>query len=239
MTRIKLFCFPYAGGSATIYQKWRRHLREEIDLIPVELPGRGKRISEDLYKDIPDAIDDVLRIIKPAIKEGPYALFGHSMGAMITYHLAQRIRETGLPQPIHLFLSGRGAPSVQRTDKKRYSLMDNGEFMDAVLKLGGTSADFFQYPELMELFFPLLRNDFRLSESEAAGDIFVPMDTNMTVLLGKDEDLTPEQCMGWKRHTRKICNLICFNGGHFFIHDATEKITTIINNTFLNEVFIF
>ena len=238
MSKIKLFCVPYAGGSATMYHKWKKHLDDEIELVPVELPGRGRRIHEDLYQGIPDAVEDVFRIIKDNIHHSPYALFGHSMGAMITYHLAQKIRRSGILQPLHVFISGRGAPGVERKDKKKYSLMSDGEFLDAVVKLGGTSDEFFEHPELMELFFPLLRNDFRISESEKFDEPPAPLDNNITVFLGKEEDLTDEQCVGWKKHTRKMCNTIYFNGGHFFIHDETIKITKIINNTCLSDVFV-
>lgn len=233
MSKVKLFCFPYAGGSATIYNKWRKHLREEVELIPVELPGRGKRINEAFYRDIPGAVEDVLHIIRKEVQQSPYALFGHSMGAMIAYHLAQKIGKSDMAQPVHVFISGRGAPSVRREDKKRYSLMNDEEFLEAVIDLGGTSEDFLQHPELVELFFPLLRNDFQLSESEATEDVVVPLDSDITVLLGKDEDLTAEQCTGWRNHTEHTCNMIYFNGGHFFIHEETEKIAEIINSTCL------
>jgi medium-chain acyl-[acyl-carrier-protein] hydrolase len=234
MSKIKLFCFPYAGGSATIYNKWKNYVRADIEVVPVELSGRGRRIHETLYKGIPDAIDDVFNVIRDNAASAPYALVGHSMGAMISYHLAQKIRNSGMQQPLHIFFSGRGAPGIERKDKKKYSLMTRDEFVKEVIDLGGTSDEFFKHPELLELFLPLLRNDFRLSESENWEDEIVPLDNDITVFLGKDEDLTDEQCTAWKRHTKKICNTHYFNGGHFFIHDETERIAAIINSTLKN-----
>lgn len=234
MKKIKLFCIPYAGGSATIYTKWNRHLNPSVELVAVELAGRGSRMQEGLYQNIPEAVEDIFKFISKDIHQGPYAIFGHSMGAMLAYKLAQRIREAGGVEPLHIFLSGRGAPGIKRDDKKKYHLMNEKEFMEAIIKLGGTPPEFFEHPELMELFLPLLKNDFKLSESDDIPVEIKPLDQNLTVFLGKEEDLTAEQCDSWKKHTRKLCNIHYFNGGHFFLHNETEQITRIINNVLVN-----
>lgn len=231
MKKMKLFCIPYAGGSAIIYNKWSQQLHSSIELVPIELAGRGRRMHEEYYQNIPEAVEDIFNFISKDITQTPYAIFGHSMGAMLAYHLTQRIREAKVSQPVHVFLSGRGAPGIERDDKKKYHLMNEQEFLEAVVKLGGTPPEFFEHPELMQLFLPLLRNDFRLSESEDINAVIRPLDHQFSILLGKDEDLTAEQCDSWKRHTHKLCTTYYFNGGHFFLHDETTQITKIINNT--------
>lgn len=234
MSKIKLFCFPYAGGSAVIFNKWKQYLNAEIELIPIELAGRGKRIHEHLYPDAPAVINDVYEIVRKTIDGSPFSLFGHSMGAMISYQLCQRLSEYNYPTPLHVFFSGRSAPHVKRADEKKYYLLNEEEFKKEVINLGGTSPEFFDHPELLEVFLPLLKNDFKLVETDIHNGEIHPLDCNITVFLGKDEDLTTEQCDGWKKHTKKLCTINYFEGGHFFLHEETEQIVRLINNTLLS-----
>ncbi|MDW3194567.1 MAG: thioesterase domain-containing protein [Cytophagales bacterium] len=233
MNKLKLFCFPYAGGSAVIFKKWKQHLDPSIELRPIELAGRGKRIQEPLYNDIYEATDDIFHHIYEELIESPYAFFGHSMGAIIAHLLAHKINHTSLAEPMHLFFAGRGAPHVERQDEKKYHLMDNEDFKKEVINLGGTPPEFFNHPELLELFLPLLKNDFKIAETyEHQGEIQA-LSQNMTVFLGKEDDLTPEQCGEWEKHTTGTCSTHYFDGGHFFLHDETIAITDIINRTLI------
>lgn len=236
MSQIKLFCFPYAGGSAVIFSEWKRHLDPRIDLIPIELAGRGKRIHEPLYADVPALINDVCKIVTQMINGSSFALFGHSMGGMIAYQFSQKLRGMNYASPKHVFFSGKGAPHVKRPDEKKYHLLREDEFKREVINLGGTPPEFFDHPELLELFLPLLKNDFKLAEADIHNGQIHPLDSNISVFLGKDEDLTTEQCEGWKKHTTKSCNLHSFSGGHFFLHDETEHIVKIINKTLLSNL---
>lgn len=229
MRKLKLFCFPYAGGTASIYNNWRRHLDPGIELRLVELAGRGKRIDEPFYSDWTEMIEDIFSLIKEEITHSPYAFFGHSMGAQIAYELVHKIRVNRLPHPVHVFFSGRGAPHVKRKDEKIYHLMGKNEFMEELEKLGGTPRDFFENPDFQELFLPLLKNDFRIVETCPPKGQPGPIDVNITVLLGKDEDVSPEQSDGWKRETNKQCTVHYFEGGHFFLHDETARLVKLIN----------
>jgi medium-chain acyl-[acyl-carrier-protein] hydrolase len=227
--KINLFCIPYAGGSAVIYSKWKKYFDPIIELIPVELAGRGRRLQDPLYKNRQHAIEDIFNIIKADIQQRPYALFGHSLGALIGYELALKIRSAGLPQPVHLFLSGKGAPHIQRNDEKKFHLMNDETFKKELIELGGTPPEFFQHPDLLGMFLPLLKNDFKLAETEAQHNAIDPFDVDMTVFLGKDEDLTAAQCDGWKKYTKQICSIHYCEGGHFFLHDKVEQVTRLIN----------
>jgi surfactin synthase thioesterase subunit len=233
MSKIKLFCLPYAGGSAAIFNKWKQFVNPAIELVPIELAGRGKRIKEALYKDVNEVVEDVFQVIKEKIDHSHYALLGHSMGAMISYELAQRIADSDLPSPLHVFFSGRKAPHVKRADEKFFHLMNDDEFKLEVIRLGGTPPEFFEHPELLELFLPFLKNDFKIAEAEMHFTEIRPLDCNITVFLGKDEDLTAEECHGWKLHTKQLCSIYYFEGGHFFLHSETEGLVKIINSTLL------
>ncbi|HEV9035433.1 MAG TPA: alpha/beta fold hydrolase [Puia sp.] len=230
MKKIKLFCLPYAGGSAMVYNRWREYTDPAIEIVPVELAGRGARMNEPFYADIRHAAHDVKHFIKKEAAGGSYALFGHSMGGLIAYLVARELEDQEFPPAAHLFISGTGAPHIARNDKK-YHVMEEGEFRKEVLSLGGTPTELFEYPELLELFLPLLRNDFRLVEQYVPAEVIRPLEKEITILFGKDDDLKPDECDGWKMHTTQVCRMYHFAGGHFFIQDEMEKITHLINTT--------
>lgn len=226
--KIKLFCIPYAGGSAVIYSKWKAYLPDTIELCPIELKGRGARIVEPRYENIDEAVQDIYDQILPQIQYAPYALFGHSMGAMLCHELALKLRSEDVNQPKHLFFSGRSVPHIKMKEDKKYHLLSEEDFKKKVKTLGGTPKEFFDHPELMELFLPLLRSDFKLASTDLSLEVIVPFNCDISVLLGKDEDMTAQQAHEWKDHTKGLCTTYYFNGGHFFLNNEVESITRII-----------
>jgi len=233
MSKINLFCLPYAGGSAAIFAKWKKFLGPDIELIPVELSGHGERIGERLYIDLEDAVDDVFRIVKRRMNEGPYALFGHSLGGTIAYSLAQKIRETGSRRPVHIFFSGKSVPHVREDSRHQFHLLNNDNFKKEVIGLGGTPPELFEYPELMEIYIPMLRNDFRLADSDLREEVIRPLEENITVFLGKEDIFTMDRCDEWQQHTQQGCCIHYFDGGHFFLEEKTAQIVSLINETLL------
>lgn len=227
---IKLFCLPYAGGSAMMYNRWGKYLDPGIKLMPVELAGRGRRIDDAFYCNRQQAVDDVFRLIEPQTDTSPYAIFGHSLGAMIAYEVVQKIRLLGLPAPQHSFFSGQGAPHVIPPEKKIYHLMNEASFKKELIELGGTPPEFFEYPEMLDVFLPLLRNDFMLAETDNYTNEPCPLDGNITIFMGKDDSFNAEECDGWKRHTKRLCSTHYFEGGHFFLHDSAEQMVKLINH---------
>ncbi len=235
MKKIKLFCFPYAGGSAASYNKWRLYLDKHVEFLPIELAGRGRRIYDPLYASMDEAIDDVFRTIRGELEKGPYALFGHSMGGIIAYELAYKIRANHLPEPVHIFFSGRGAPNIpDDDDEEHYHLLPEAQFKEKIIELGGTPKEFFDHPELLEVLLPMLRSDFKIAETYLHGAEVVPFDYDISVLIGKDENVTAEQMHGWRTHSHKLCALYYFAGEHFFIHEEVERVVAIINNTLMH-----
>ena len=230
--KCKLFCFPYAGGSATIYNKWRQFIDKDIELYAVELAGRGKRVYDPLYNSIDEAVEDVYGIIKDELNGTPFGLFGHSLGGLVAFELAHKLRESCLPQPSCIFFSGRGAPHVpKREDKELYHKMCDEKFREEILDLGGTPKEFFEHPELLEVMLPMLKNDFRIAETYKSSEKIRAFDYDINVLIGKEEDVTAEQVHGWKEHTNKLCSTHYFAGGHFFINEETGRVVELINRT--------
>lgn len=229
MSSIKLFCFPYAGGSAQVFKPWRRYLHEQIELIPVELAGRGIRMGETLYRDTDDAVTDIIRTIQPMIAQGPYALFGHSMGCKIVYELLHRINAKGLPAPQQAFFSGRSAPHLTETATQQLHLLDDNDFLQTIRDFGGTPPEFFDHPDLLHLFLPVLRNDFRLSETGNTTEDILPFAQDIAVLAGRGDPHMYGDIEEWKKYTHAQCHIYEFDGGHFFLQHKIPEITALIN----------
>src|SRR5580693_7148326 len=103
--RLRLFCFPYAGGSAAVYREWARYLPSPVEVVPIEYPGRGGRLSEPAFKVLPELLEALHPEIVPLL-DIPFAFFGHSMGASVAFELSRILRKQNGILPKHLFVSG-------------------------------------------------------------------------------------------------------------------------------------
>jgi surfactin synthase thioesterase subunit len=236
MKKLKLFCFPYAGGSGAVYNKWRKYLDKRIELAAVELAGRGRRIYDPLYDSTAEAVEDVYGMINSQLNGLPYSFFGHSMGGIIAYELARKLKELKRPQPVHIFFAGRGAPHVPAKDDKTIHQLPEQEFKKEIIELGGTPAEFFEHPELLDVLLPMIRSDFKISENYTfeEGREIEPLAYDMSVFIGKQEEVTAEQVHGWKDHTTGVCTVYYFEGEHFFINHQMERVVKIVNRTLLD-----
>lgn len=196
--------------------------------MPVELSGRGWRISEPFYSEMEELTADLLTQLRPLIEQQPYAFFGHSMGGLIVYTLTKAIKDAGLPMPHHLFVSGIGAPHVLRPDKVKYHTLSTPDFIKAVVELGETPPDLFENEELLDFFLPLLRSDFKIAETEIQQADILSLDVPLSIFTGDQDDLTSEQISGWKYYTNKSFEIETFSGGHFFINDHVQSLLQFI-----------
>jgi medium-chain acyl-[acyl-carrier-protein] hydrolase len=231
MEQMKLFCLPYAGGSATIYSKLKQYLDPLIQLLPVELAGRGRRFNSDFYNTMEEAVDDIYSLIKNQLDGSKYALFGHSMGSILIYELYQKIRYSNRRLPDHLFFSGHGAPQIIKQDFKMLHTLNDEEFSKEIRKLGGTPLEILENQDLLKVFFPILRADYKIIDLYRHNDQYPKMDCNISVLHGNKDDIEMDAISAWKQCTNKDCRFYFFNGGHFFIFDYYADIAKIINNT--------
>ncbi|WP_139491421.1 thioesterase II family protein [Brevibacillus dissolubilis] len=224
---VKLFCVPYSGGSATLYLRWKEFLNDSVELHPLELRGRGKRFIEPLYESMSEAVSDLYENIKPHLNGSPYVLFGHSLGGILVYELAQLIRQKGDNMPLMLIPSGRRPPS-QLSGKKRHLLSDE-EFKQELFSMGGTPKEILEHAELLELFLPILRADFKLADTYVHDKSQPKLDTDVVVLNGTEDDLVNAELLPeWSEYALGKMSIHHFEGGHFFLHDHAESICQLI-----------
>ncbi len=217
---LSLLCLPCAGASATMYLRWRRLLPRWIEVVPLELPGRGSRLGEDFVEDF-DALVSLLCGEHEAALRGNFALFGHSMGALLAWGIAQRLRATGRPLPRALLVSGSAAPSQR--DPDRFVDMDDDEALIADMrKQGGTPEELFASPELLRMTLDTLAADYRVCEGFAHRGA-APLPVPLHVFAGREDDIQPWRVEAWSAETLDAgFSLDWFEGGHFFIrqHEA-------------------
>jgi medium-chain acyl-[acyl-carrier-protein] hydrolase len=224
---VRLFCLPYAGGGASIFRTWREHLPGSVAVCPVNLPGRESRIRERPRTDLEGLVGEIARAMLPHL-DRPFALFGHSMGAVLAFEVARRLRGEYMKSPSHLFVSGHRAPQI-RGQRQSYDLPEP-EFIQVLHDLNGTVREVLKHPELLELMLPLLRADFELCEtySFTPGP---PLDCPLTALGGLfDPDVTQEHLELWRAQTTGPFAARMLPGDHFFIRTEQALLLRTVAN---------
>lgn len=215
--KIRLFCFPYSGASASVFFPWIEILPSTVEVYPVQLPGRGNRVSEPVYTYLPDLIDAIEDALLPSFSEKPFALFGHSMGALISYELSWRLESVHQLIPKMLFVSGHNAPHLPDKNEPMHDL-DEDEFLERLRKLNGTPEEVLQDRELLELVMPILRADFKLSETYP-GEGEKVISSPICACGGlQDVYLDREGLEAWGELTRGGATSRLFPGDHFYLN---------------------
>lgn len=228
MSQTLLFCLPFAGGNAMAYNVFQPHLPGRIDLVPLDLPGHGRRAREPLLARVDEMVEDMLQqLINHGGLGSPYALFGHSMGALLSYLLAHRVVRGGMPAPVHLLLSGKGAPKVDRGPVEKKSALPKSELITQLREAGGFPPHLLEEPnvleELAELIEPVIRNDFNALE-EYQHQPAEPLDVPITLFCGSEDNLGPcPEVDRWRNETRQPVNHHELPGDHFFLFQEPAK----------------
>ncbi|MGW2557758.1 thioesterase II family protein [Streptomyces sp. NPDC001514] len=217
-TAPKLYCFAHGGGSAAEYLRWARDLRG-TELHAVQLPGRGSRAAEPVLTSM-DALVEAFLADVPLGGPAPYAFFGHSLGALVSYEITRALRAAGRRLPARLIVSGFPAPHLhrQRTAEPLHRLPDT-DLVEAVSRIhGGIPEEVLASSELRTLTATPLRADYQLLETYSwrAED---PLPVPVTVFGGRDDRVTREQLEAWQDHTTAEVTVRQFPGGHFYLRE--------------------
>ena len=222
---VRVFCFPYAGAGASLFRVCAPCLPDGIELCAVQLPGREDRMTETPYRELAALVPQVVTGLGPHL-DRPFALFGHSVGALVAYEVARSLCASGRP-PVHLFVSGQRAPHLPSRTPARHAL-PAGEFEAALAGLDGTPADVLRHREIMAVLAPLLRADFALEETythEPGESLDVPMTVFGSV---DDSEVNHHELDAWQVHTRQPCGVRLFHGNHFYIRENPAPIVQAI-----------
>lgn len=225
---IRLFCFPYAGGSATGFMPWQTVLGPRIEVCAVQLPGRGARFNEPPIGDFESLTRQLVEVIATA-DDLPYAFFGHSLGGLVAFELCHRCLERGLPSPRQLFISATNAPA-SLPSRPSIAGMDDRALIETLRHYNGTPAELLANRELMELLLPAIRADFALLENyryRPRPKLPLPL----YVLAGRrDEHLRQESLPVWQQETAGPFRQHWFEGDHFYLHREQDSVLELLRN---------
>jgi medium-chain acyl-[acyl-carrier-protein] hydrolase len=231
---IRLFCFPHAGGTAHAFREWQRHFGVNVDVCLVHLPGRARRLGERPRTRLRPLVEELADAIRANL-DRPFAFYGHSMGALISFELARELRRRRWPLPAHLFVSACRSPIKVGSVPPSFNLPVD-EFMALLQKLNGTPKEFYDHAEIQVTLLPMLRADFELTDTyEYLAES--PLDCPITIYGGKEDHLaSPESLYSWDLETSAEYRLRLFGGDHFFIHSQKTEFLAALQRDLLEAV---
>lgn len=219
----RLICLPHAGGGTADFRAWRDHLPGTVDLCPVVLPGRERRLSETPPNRMPELVEAMLADLASLLRSAPYAIYGHSMGAWLGFELIRAARRAHLPLPEHLIVGARRAPHVAGRHPPLSHLPDEA-FVAAVQdRYGAIPEPVLQDRQIMALFLPALRADLTMLDHYEYVEEH-PLPVAITALQGRDDALVDEaEVRAWSAHTSADFVMRTQFGGHFFLRDDVDE----------------
>jgi medium-chain acyl-[acyl-carrier-protein] hydrolase len=223
--RVRLFCFPYAGGSEAAFRTWQQNLPDAIEVLPIQLPGRGTRIKEPALTRLAPLTRALSQSLRPEL-DLPFAFFGHSMGGLIAFELARQLRREGGPLPVHLFISAKCCP--QQVDDFDTGEIPDEELIQILRRYEGTPGEVLENAELMQLLLPVIRADMELCNSYVY-DSEPPLPCPITAFGGLQDHVSGRACLeGWENYTTARFTLRMFPAGHFFLQSCEKSILEAI-----------
>lgn len=224
--RLRIFCIPFLGGLGSVFSGWVRHLPEEIELQALQLPGRPPRHAEAPHSLYPELVDALRDALAPRL-DAPYAIYGHSLGALLAFGLTYALREAGAPAPEHLFLAAYPAPHLHNPVGDIAGLPEP-QFIEGLKRLRGIPEQVLADSELLNVFLPSLRAEIALLNSyvhEARAPLAVPA----TILGGThDHVVTAAEIDAWRRHFAGPVEVREIDGGHYFMKDAPRSVVDVV-----------
>ena len=222
--QVRLLCLPFAGGAASAYRAWGDLMGDDVEVTAVQLPGREMRLREPPFDRVGPLVTALADMLEAVSDGRPFAVFGHSMGALIGFELVRELRRRGRTLPVALVASGRNAPHLPARDPLMHPLPDD-EFVARLREFEGTPEAVLEHEELMRLLIPLLRADFAVNEAydhtpEA------PLDLPLLAMGGTDDpEVSREGLEAWSAYTSGPFDLRIYPGGHFFLTPLAREVT--------------
>ncbi|PHM36429.1 thioesterase II family protein [Xenorhabdus innexi] len=225
--KIRIFCFPYAGGSSSTFVPFARKITEHVEFLVIQPPGKGSRFREKPYDNMQNLVDNLYTNIKPLLNM-PYIFLGHSLGSRVAFELLRKIDAAALPLPIEFIASGSRGPQVSAI-RKPISGLDDKQFAIALQEFGRVNQQVLDNDELLSLILPAIKADFKISEEyyySGTASFACPL----TVFGGTDDPLVAEHELdSWFDLFEQDKNIILFKGRHFFIDDNHDLVVDALS----------
>lgn len=231
-SELRLICCHHAGGSASYFYPWIKYFTGNIEILTIQLPGRGSSCNQTPMNTMEAVLKQLLKEFKDWIDK-PFLLFGHSLGALIIFELSRRLAALSV-LPEHLIVSGCRAPHLSMR-RKPISALPDKEFISELLNYNGTPKELLEHQELLELFLPSLRADFTIAENYRYLGLEDPLPCNITALTGdSDPNIYESDIKEWEKHTQQAFKYYVLPGDHFFINSAKLELIGIIKKIISN-----
>lgn len=226
MKKKQLFLLHFAGGSIYSFE-FLKSIYTDFEMIPIELPGRGKRVKEKLLTSYKEAIQDIFSQITDKLNGSPFMIYGHSLGSSLGLGVADLLEKNNTP-PQCLIVSGNAGPGVAIQTKR--SDLDRTDFINMLTDLGGLPEELLQSEDLLDFVLPILRADFKIVEE----DFFIEntvIKSPIVAVMGNLEKYV-DRINNWNKHTLSGFNSYVLKGNHFFIHNNGAKMIEIFETSF-------
>ncbi|MCK1795092.1 alpha/beta fold hydrolase [Streptomyces sp. XM4193] len=227
MSKAVVISVPFAGAGASVFRPFVPLSEGKFELAAIQLPGREQRFAEEPYTDVEVAADGLLPEVLERVKGADsVVLFGHSLGAVLSYELARRLAATEGVRLTALVISGSPGPWARRENGA--SGLDDDQFLARVKEFAGYRHDALEDPEMRELLLPTLRADVEMHESYTARSdepLAVPI---VSVRGTSDSLVTTEQAMEWSKATSRDFRFEEVEGGHMYLVDNPEGLVRVL-----------
>jgi surfactin synthase thioesterase subunit len=221
---VTLFCLPHSGGGATAYRGWLTALSPTVAVRPLQPPGRESRLDEPPELDVAEIADVV------SGEPRPFAIYGHSLGALLAFEVTRELYRRGGRLPERLFLGACRPPWEADREASALLALSDDEFVDALIAIGGTPREIRDQPALLGLLLRVLRSDFGWMARYAytpEPEIPVPV----VAFAAEEDGLASATAMaGWSRVTSAGFVLHNVPGGHFFAQQQVDRVTRHVAN---------
>ncbi len=226
--KIRLFCFPYAGGAASIFYSWAEQIGPDIEVLPVQLPGRENRIYETPLKNMEEIIFALLSDMLPYL-DMPFAFFGHSMGSLLCFEIIRKLRKNyDYVRPKLLVVSAHRAPQIDYDEKHIAHLPGEIFWKEMYERYHAIPKEVFENQEMMNLLLPALQADMTIEENYCYSHE-PPLQIPIVVFAGQDDaTISQENLEAWYSQTN-ITNrqIYTFPGDHFFLKKSSHIVPTL------------
>ena len=225
---LRLFCFHFAGGDASLFRLWASRLPPSIEVCPIELPGRATRRDEPPITRFPELLEQLARRVRPFLNHAPSAFFGHSFGGILAFELARWLRREGAPSPVRLFLSACPALHVRTQPAPSISHLSDAEFLAEISTRFGAPREVLETPEVRDTVLPALRADLLVAESYRYAPE-PPLDVPISSFgAWEDPEVSSEEAAAWRQQTTSDFRLRMLPGNHFFLAAERQRLPQAI-----------